>query len=902
MGDLLKDDQTSERVFELFSAVLPLSQSARAAVLDRACAGDEALRQQIEAMLQADAKSHSLLDTPIAHLRTVAPETDDESPAQFDGRIIGPYQILHELGRGGMGAVYLAERVDVALRAALKIVVGDLASSDHRARFLLERRVLAQLKHPGIASFLDAGVLEDGTPWFAMELVDGEPLNSYCDREQLSIAERLTLFEGVLEAVAYAHSNFIVHRDLKHSNVLVTAAGEAKLLDFGVARLLESEQEDANLTRTGIAPMTPDFASPEQILGEAVGPVTDVYQLGIMLYEILSGRRPYHLSGRSLGSIERYIVHELPVRPSTISRRSDTSEVRGSAQDLARSRGVSPRRLQQLIAGELDAIVMKALAKEPKRRYANAQAMLDDLQRYRQGLPVLARPDTFLYRVKKFAVRHPLSLGFTATLAVLMLGFSFLYTVRVTTERNLAQLESRKAERVSAFLVDLFTASTPFSTTSERIDTMSVRAFMEDRAARVVELEDQPEVQLEVLNTVGQMFTSMGVYDQALPLQEQAVALAHQLYDRPHREIAQSTQVLGEIYRQQSRYEDAEALFREVLADYQVLGLGDSLVAGTTLTGLGEALRQQGDFAEAEVFYSRALDMRRKAFPSGNPAVTQSLNNYALNLWRQGRVREAEPIFREALSAYQRQLPSDHPRIAAVMHNLGLVHRDLGQYDEAERMFRDSIVIKRSRLGEKHWRVAISLRNLARVYQQRGDLVEAERLAREALIVQEASLGSDHRDAYYDKTNLAAILRDQGKLNEAEGLYKEVLDWLGANLEPDHPDQADTRLGYGRLLLSQGRFAQAEPLLEVALDIHRQRLGPDHVKVAMVTSPLGALRTAQGRFDEAEKLLRGSLTTLDEHCYSPGCSVETAHRLIALYTAWGRPAEAVEQIRDDQRG
>ncbi|MEM9388528.1 MAG: tetratricopeptide repeat protein [Pseudomonadota bacterium] len=878
-----------ERVFSLFDAALQLPEHERSAFLLRVSAGNEALHKQVMALLSADAESSSLFDATLGQLSEMLPDPASADDAMV-GRAIGPYALIEKIGSGGMGVVYLAERPDVGKRVALKLVAGGLASEDARSRFMLERRVLARLQHSGIAALVDAGVADDTSPWFAMELVEGKPITDYCDDEQLSVTQRLALFEQALEAVAYAHRNLVVHRDLKPSNILVTATGEPKLLDFGIARLVaEDEDESMPLTRTGIAPMTPDFAAPEQILGQTIGPPADVYQLGVLLYELLSGQRPYRLRGHSLGVMERRIVDEVPVRPSVTTTRASVTPAGASMERLAARRRTTPRQLRRCIAGELDAIVMKALAKEPERRYASGQELLDDVRRYRQGHPVAARPDTLRYRTQKFASRHPVSLGFSTVLVLLVVGFVAIYTVRVTAERNLAQIEARKAERVSAFLVDLFTASSPFSTQAERTEAITVNEFMERRASRVVELEDEPEVQLLVLQTVGQMFTSMGEFDQALPLRERALTLASRLHPTPHQEIVASLYGLGEVHRNMGRFTQAEALFHEALKQCQQLGLEHELIASDVFTGLGESLRQQGRLDAAEGHYARALDIRRAAYPDGSPELSVSMNNYALILWRQGRYLEAQPLFRNTLRAYETQLPADHPRVASALHNLGLVQRELGQYDDAETSLEASLAIKRARLGDDHWRVATGLRNLARVKHDRGDLKAAGALFRDALAIQLEALGENHINTYSDRLSLADVMRDRGETARAEAAYDQVLEWMEANLPPDHPQKTLALLGYGSLLLDEGRYTEAAPLLESALAIRRERFGDDHLQVAVIASPLGALRTAEGRFAEAESLLRPSLETLDATCFSPGCADATVQRLVNLYQAWRKP-------------
>lgn len=419
---------SSDRVFEIFDAAVDLSPAERSAFLDDACGADTDLRAAVESMLIADREAHPLLDESPTSLRDALV---DPRASSVEGQQVGPYRLVRELGRGGMGAVYLAVRDDVGKQVALKLVRGALAAPDHVERFHAERRILARMEHPNIANLLDAGVTADGTPWFAMERVTGGPVTAEADRRRLPIRERLRLFEQVCEAVAYAHRHRVVHRDLKPSNTLVDDEGRVKLLDFGIAKLLGDESPGNDLTRTGARPMTPEYAAPEQVRGEAVTPATDVYTLGAVLYELLTGHRPQRMRGGSFAEAERAVLQTDPPLPSAaVARTEEVAHPDGRLEridpgSVATARATDRVRLRRKLAGDLDAIVMRAMAKEPERRYPSAEELLADLRAYSRGLPVSARPYSRRYRLRRFVTRHRSGAMVAATLTMLVALASF---------------------------------------------------------------------------------------------------------------------------------------------------------------------------------------------------------------------------------------------------------------------------------------------------------------------------------------------------------------------------------------------------------------------------------------------------------------------------------------------
>ena len=836
------------RIQQLFHEAADRPPAERDAFLRAACRDDAELRQEVEALLVADAAEGDLFDVPrealFGELAADALRVET-APPSLEGRRVGPYRIISLLGRGGMGAVYLAEREDVGLRCALKLVRGGLAAPEAVERFLFERRVLARLEHPNIARLLDAGVAEDGTPWFAMERVDGAPIDQYCDAHRLPIPERLRLFEAVCEAVAYAHRNLIVHRDLKPSNILVTVDGVPKLLDFGIAKLLE-DKEDHGLTRTGLRLLTPEHAAPEQLAAAPITTATDVYTLGLVLYELLSGHHARRLEGSSPAALERRLASPIRQPPSAAAMKTERITAPGGGdttltpEATATARATEPAQLRRRLTGDLDAIVMRALAPEPERRYPSAAALLDDLRRYRDGLPVIARPDTWAYRARRFIRRHTVPVVTAAAFIVMLAGFAVsmaLQQAATARQRDRAEQEAARAQRVSDFLVKLFDVADPFSADAVRADSISVRDFLIRRGEMVSELGDQPQVQLDIMNVVGHMYFSLGLYDRAGPMYDRAVALGRTLYPHGSDALVTALSDRAELYRMNGRFQDAEHDYRVAVRMARALHAEPHASLVTALNGLGQMLRQAGRYDEAEPVLREALAKRRAVYGARSVEAADGLNNLGLLLWAKGEPAEAEPLLEDALAIERERLPPVHPMISAVLNNLGLVREALGKLDSAEAPLREALEIKRQLFGEHHWRIANGLVNLSSLLLKMHRPAEAEPLAQEALTIVHKTFGEDHELAGVALQKLSEVRQQQGDRVAAERYMRRSLSVLEAALPADHPRIAATRVRLGRMLLARGRPNEAKPLFRQALAVYQARADSAHA--AQVEELLG---------------------------------------------------------------
>lgn len=865
-----------------------LDARERAAYLERACAGDAALRADAESLLAAGLASGDFLEESLdAYLSAIGFQPSDAefgtssdltSDAIALNQRIGPYRVVSELASGGMGAVFVAERADgqYEQRVALKLVRRELDTEHARRRFLVERQILARLTHPNVAQLVDGGILADGRPWFAMELVDGVPLTQYCDEQRLDVERRLRLFLAVCEAVRYAHQNLVVHRDLKPSNMLVTADVHVKLLDFGIAKLLEVDPLAADTTKgpethTELRAMTPEYAAPEQVRGDAVTTATDVYALGAVLYELLTSRRAHRFERRTPLEYERVVCDTEPERPSVVVDRA----------------------LRRVLSGDLDTIVLHALEKEPARRYPSAEAMADDVERYLTAHPILARRHSATYRLRKFGRRHRVAVAAGAALAVTLIAG---VAATVWQARDKAR-EAAKAEQVKNFVVGLFEVADPAESRGREITARELLARGVQRVDSA--LGDQPAVQEELLAVLGTIHRELGFYGEADQLFARAVTVARRAYGSGHPEVAArltdrgtALKELGELPRAESvltealavrrraggpndpetartmgelastlsqagKVARAESLFRAVLAiDRRRLG-PDHLEVAADLENLGVALGDmKGELRAADSAYRAALAIRRKHFDDGHPDVLNTLGNLAANMVSMGRYAEAESLHRVVLAGRRRLYPDgQHPDIAYSLHSIAHVLELEGRWAAAESLDVQALELRRRVLGPTHPMTMATLNNLAIDRYRMGNLAAAEESFRQALAAWRAKLGPSHAYTRSAASNLGAILIDEGKFVEAESLLRDV---ARAHREAGDSsvDAAIVLRNVGILLRHTKRLPEAEKTLRQALGIYRRELPNDHPRAAEALTALGQVLTDRGRPSDAEPLLR----------------------------------------------
>ena len=673
------------RVFAAADEALALEPVDRAAFVERCRGDDPALGAEVAALLDGAAAA-PVLDTPAAALAAPLFDEPPAVPGPPDPQSrFGPYRILHELGRGGMGAVYLAERSDdqYQKRVALKLLPAWSAADDRRVqRFLDERQILAALDHPDIARLLDGGVTADGWPWFAMEYVEGMPVDRHCEEHRLSNEDRLELFCRVCAAVQYAHRNLVVHRDLKPANILVTTEGRVKLLDFGIAKLLGNERDAGapSLTVTGERLLTPMYASPEQIRGEPVSTATDVYALGVLLHVLLTGTSPYRLSAGEQHEVIRAVLDQEPEPPSVAILRT------------GRGADGNPAQLARRLRGDLDTIVLKAMEKDPARRYGTAEQLEADVRNHLAGLPVTARPATRLYHLRKFLRRHRLGAAVTAAITMLVLGFAAVTAVqsaRIRAQTERIALERDRAEEVIQYLSNVFHTAVPSPREGRGV---TAREVLDSSAARVErDLSAQPEARARVLLEMGRAYHDLGINDRARHLLEASIALRRGSFPAGQRELAQTLDLLGAV------------------------------------------LLEQGVLDSAKRAYDEALTLHRRLPGDRRGDVARTLNGLAAVNRAQGRLREAESVVREAL-AIDRARPGDHASdVAQSLRGLGQVLLDGGDYTGAETLYRQALSLLPRQRSEEDFAVAGLMLDLAAALKGQGRNAVADSLLRQGL-------------------------------------------------------------------------------------------------------------------------------------------------------------------------
>jgi tetratricopeptide (TPR) repeat protein/predicted Ser/Thr protein kinase len=842
------------RLDTVFAEALDLPPSERAPFLDRACGGDAALRADVDELLALAAKPSTdlepgrLAEGPL--LRALA--SDLEAPEV--GARVGSWRVVRELGRGGMGTVFLAERDDGAFRlaAALKVVREGHLSDDLVRRFEREREILARLQHPNVARLMDGGQTAEGRPYFVMEYVEGRPIDAYCDEHRLAVDQRLALFLSVGRAVQHAHRNLVVHRDLKPSNIVVTTDGAVKLLDFGIAKLLTPEAEPgAPLTGTQARLLTPEYASPEQMLGQPVTTASDVYQLGLLLYELLTGQRAHRTMQTSPAALQEAVCERQPTRPSALVTTA------GDASTVAAARGTTPSALSRRLRGDLDTIVLVALRKEPERRYGSVEALLDDVERYRQGLPLRARGDTLGYRARKFVQRHALGVTTAAAFGLLLFGYAATVTSQarqLARERDRAQTEARKAGRVRDFLVGLFQAADPSQAKGEQVTA----AELVDAGTRVARetLAAEPEVQAEMLGVLGRVLHERASYDRAEPLLAEALALQRRLHREDHPDLARALGRYADIVTEKGDFARAEQLAREGLEMQRRLFGDRSAEVAEAIAPVDTVISLQGRFAESEAMLRKALAIRLALPPPQD--VAPVWNALGISLAKQRKHDEADTAYRAALQEYRRTDPNG-PREASVLNNLaiGLVAR--GQLAEAETLHRQSLAIRRRVYGPEHTLVALSLYNLGSLQRRQGRTAEAIATHREALALRRKAFPPGHSNIAMSLNALAQALRDEGQLREAETLLRQaIVDLRRAG----HWSQSTCALNLARLLVATGRAGEAEPLLREALALRIAKDGETSAAADEARLALGIWHAAQGQHQQAREWITPALQRL----------------------------------------
>jgi eukaryotic-like serine/threonine-protein kinase len=862
------DEGRWHRLQAVFHAAVGLPADEREAYVHSECATDPSMVSEVLAMLEEDART-SLLERGLGSM----------AGGVLDGSVralerIGPYRILGVAGHGGMGVVYAAEREDLGSRAAIKVLRDATLSPMRRERFASEQRLLAQLDHPCIARLFDADTLTDGTPYFVMEYVDGVPLTEHARARRLSIRRRLELFLDVCAGVQHAHAEAVVHRDLKPSNILVRADGAVKLLDFGIAKQLEGLDAAVERTQTAFRLMTPSYAAPEQILGGAVGTYTDVYSLGVVLYELLTGRLPFDASDLTPGQLEAAILGQLPERPSRVAPGALT------APPDAHQLGASPW-------ADLDVICRTAMHRDPERRYRTVDALARDVERFLAREPVEARGDSVLYRLDRFVRRHPKPLTAVAAGVMMLLGLSVYYTLSLAAARDEALLESARARQTQEFMLSLFQGGDP---TLGPTDTLRVVSLLERGLQEAGLLDEQPRLQAEVYATLGGIFHQLGDLPRADSLLRLALEQRRATLGEVHAEVASSLVALGRLRADQARVEEGEALIRDGLEMSRRVRPTRPADVAAAAAALGEVLRDRGAHSEAVAALQEAVRLHG---PEPTPALALALGALAGTHFYAGAYEVSDTLSRRVLELHRRLRGPRHPHVADALINLGAIQFEQGRYRDAEDHYRQATEIKLAVYGEDHHQIAAARTMLGRALVAQERYGEALAELEPALRTRERVFGPVHPAVASTLNDLGIVRTSAGDLAGAELNYRRMLSIYQDVYGGTHAFSGIAMSNLANVYDEMGDHARAEQMLRQAIEQFTGALGLEHSNTAIALIKLGTVLRRQERWAEAIQALRSGYDSLSPQAAPGSRFLQIARRNLAqAYEAIGERDEA----------
>jgi serine/threonine protein kinase/Tfp pilus assembly protein PilF len=857
-----------QRIQSLFHDAADLPDAERRPFLEAACVNDNAMLSEIVAMLEADCEGGSLLDRDMAHVAQQMLAGANPAPGS---KKFGPYTIKDILGEGGMGVVYLAERKDLGSQVAIKILRDAWLSPVRRERFASEQRLLAQLNHPSIARLYDADTLPDGTPWFVMEYVEGLPLTEYCDRHNCTVVRRLQLFRQVCEAVQYAHAHAVIHRDLKPSNIFVKADGSVRLLDFGIAKQLESLDTPVNQTLTIMRLMTPAYAAPEQIRGDSVGAHTDVYSLGVILYQLLAGRLPFDLSNLTPDEAASIVAGHEPGKPSVAAKEPRRSAVSEAAW------------------ADLDVLCLTAMHKDPQRRYRSAEALIRDIDHYLAGEPLEARADTLRYRTAKFVRRNQRAVISTAAVFVVIIGLIAFFTVRLARARDAALADAARTERIQQFMTNLFQGG---DQAAGPADNLRVVTLLDRGVQQAKSLSSDPKVQAELYQNLGTIYQKLGKLDQADGLLRSALEQRKSLFGADSPEVAESMVALGLLRSDQAHLEEAEQLTRQGLEiTKRDLPLDHPAVAKADLA-FGTVLAQRGSYDQSIKVLSEAvrLESVEGAAPTDQAAGLSAL---AAAQYSAGHYDVSTSLYRRLLEMHRRLYGERHPLVADDLGNLGSIQEDLGYYSEAEKFDRQALDITEAYYGNDHPKTATELAMLGRALEYQNKYDEAVTELQQALAIQEHVYGPLHPSIADTLNELGNVASMRNRLDEAEAQFRRVVDIYRATYGDHHYLVAIALSNVASVRMDKKDYDHAEQLFRDVVQRFTETLSADNVNTGIARIKLGRTLLRENKFKDAEVETLAGYDILTRQTSSSTSYLRAARKdLVADYEALKEPLKA----------
>lgn len=836
-------------------------------------------QQPTESFTNTKAMPAQEIKTRNIDLLTHAPKNRQalENQPNLLGSTIGAYRLTRLLGKGGAATVYLGERADrqYSAQVAIKIIEDRRLHEEVTTRFQAERQILAQLNHPNIARLLDAGESRSGMPYLVMEYIHGETIDQYCNSKTLTIKERLALFTKVCAAVQYAHQNLVIHRDLKPGNILVTPDGTPKLLDFGIARLIEDSAKSAmsatepGLTRLNERLLTPEYASPEQITGQNITTASDIYALGMILYELLAGTRPYQVHALNHLELERIICVIDPTHPSQILEQFDLTNSnieKFDIKEVARARKANPKRLKKIISGDLDAIVMRALRKEPAQRYSSVEQLTKDIERYLNQEPVEARQGNWAYHSKRFVRRHSLGVASSIVAILALMSFSFYVSMQngiITEQRDLAKQQTIRAEHVSDFMLEVFSNADPFVNQGKEVTAKELLAKAGNQISDDHELQQQPEVKAKLLEAIGRAYQRQNQPELAIKHLKDSLLIQKNKAENNPNSISITLNYLGNAQTQIGLYKEAELSLNEAKSIFEREHEEKSPAYIDLMKNIAFLELTRSNPARAKEKLETALSLGRQIYGNIHPEIVAILLTLTETYLWLNKQDEALYSAREAMKISHVSLPEIHPNRALADYTLGDLLFRKGQLDEAESLVNQSLKAQTVLYGDNNAVLANTIDALALIQFAKGKVDAAELNARTALNITANALGKENINSAYFHTALADLLIKRKKHTEAEFHAKTAITILEKNHATDHQYMASAEYLLAQALFATNHAYQAKQLLIKNIDRWKTNQAPEW-RVARSENLLGAVLVAINKKQEGEKLLRQSFLALQQ--------------------------------------
>lgn len=908
--------QEWKEISHIIDQLMLLPEEQKEPAIDRLCKDDADVKREVVTLLNAIEKSGDFLKKQRLKKNRILQEFHDDLTRETPepdaelliGKSLGRWTPTELLGRGGMGAVYKARRSDedgIQLTAALKILHKSLASPGNLERFRLEQQILASLQHPNIAGFIDSGVTPEGVPYMVMEYIEGEPFLDYCNRHSLSLQQRLELFQTVCTAVQYAHKNLIVHRDLKPRNIFVDGQGNVKILDFGIAKLLDTTMYDLPSVQTQpwARLLSIHYASPEQVAGQPVTTSTDVYSLGVLLYQLLVDLHPFDFLGKTYPEIEQMIRWHTPPLPGI--RLSHVQPQQQAA--VAAQRHMQPEALIRRLKGDLNAIIAKALHKDPERRYESAEILKTDIERHINGLPVLARPDSPGYRIQTFMRRHRSKVLSTTAVLLAFIVFAVFYVVQVTEQRNIARMEAEKAKRVKDFTTQLFQANDPLYPTN--VDNRITLLDVLDTGLKQIETElaDEPELYIEMHLIMGESFLNMGEYERAKEVLEKGLNAAIETFGSKHTtvaaflslqgalegelrnynsaltylnqvyeirlgtdgensvEIAKTLTHIARVYALKGDYERSLKYYRQCLNMLESLGQQSKLPYSSTLTSMAGIQSRLGFSEEAENNYLEGIDLLSQIYRGDHIRISNAYQGLSNHYSRTADFENALFYGEKALDIEKELLPEGHPDLVKAYNSLGLIYLRLGRYGDAEKYHIEAIRLLEEREETTGFDYAIYLNNLALTKSSMGQLDSAATIHNQVLALKQKLLPADHSSITITLYNLGDLHHKLGDLKKAKTLFEQVVTRDKKSLGETHSEMAVNLTKLAAVQRDLQEFADAEQTFQQAEAIYSASYDPYHFRIGEFYREKGRLKMMQNQHEAAQEYFTNSLEIFESH-------------------------------------